>query len=209
MASRKEQEVQASFDYGEAYRGLARSMRSLHIARIQEMPDIELYLDQVLSYVSGQLSFMALPDETVVTGSMVNNYVKQRIVPAPERKRYTKLQMATLLYICAFKRVYSIAQIKQMREACGEAGVDMAKSYDELVGVIERALEAQFPEDPHAAVVPFVPEVHFFDAAGKEVASDLARIMGAGIVSVANKVYVEQMLVLAERQLESEEAANS
>ena len=59
-------------------RALARRMREAHIMRIDEMPRIELYLDQVLALVSQSLSFMALPGEELITGSMVNNYVKQR-----------------------------------------------------------------------------------------------------------------------------------
>ena len=68
-------------------RALARRMREAHIMRIDEMPRIELYLDQVLALVSQSLSFMALPGEELITGSMVNNYVKQRVVPAPRRRR--------------------------------------------------------------------------------------------------------------------------
>lgn len=115
-------------------RALARRMREAHIMRIDEMPRIELYLDQVLALVSQSLSFMALPGEELITGSMVNNYVKQRVVPAPRRRRYTRRHVATLTFVCAFKRVFSINEIKALYEACIDEGVNVASAYDELAG---------------------------------------------------------------------------
>ena len=64
---------------------LAEYMSSVHIYRIDELPRIELYLDQVITLVCDELAFMCLPDEQTLTGSMVNNYVKQRLVCAPKR----------------------------------------------------------------------------------------------------------------------------
>ena len=93
---------------------LSQRVRTLHIARIDEMPRIDLYLDQVLSLVSEELSFMALPGEMLLTGSMVNNYVKQKLVPAPARRRYTRRHVATLIFVCAFKRVFSISEVKDL-----------------------------------------------------------------------------------------------
>ena len=84
---------------------LSEYMASVHIYRIDELPRIELYLDQVITLVCDELAFMCLPDEQTLTGSMVNNYVKQRLIPAPKRKRYTRRHVASLLFICAFKRV--------------------------------------------------------------------------------------------------------
>ena len=46
----------------DAYRTLAERMTSIHISRFSELPRIELYLDQLLSLVDEELSFMCLPD---------------------------------------------------------------------------------------------------------------------------------------------------
>ena len=130
----------------EAARELAQRMTTVHISRIDEMPRIELYLDQVLSLVSDELAFMALPGEDLITGSMVNNYVKQRLVPAPVHRRYTRRHVATLLFVCAFKRVFSISEVKALYEACVERSIDVASTYDDLVAAVERALAARFAE---------------------------------------------------------------
>ena len=171
---------------------LAERMGSIHIARIDEMPRIELYLDQVLSIVCNELSFMALPGEELLTGSMVNNYVKKRVVPPPVRRRYTRRHVATLIFVCAFKRVFSISEVHDAYEACVREGVDVASTYDELVGALERTLATRFGgEGPDCMAAP---QVALRDASGAEVAPGLALVMSAGVEAVADKVYVEQMI---------------
>lgn len=173
-------------------RELARRMSCAHIARIDEMPRIELYLDQVLALVSQSLSFMALPGEELLTGSMVNNYVKQRVVPAPIRRRYTRRHVATLIFVCTFKRVFSISQIRDLYQACVDRGVNVAATYDTLVGSLEDALAQRFSGAERLST----PIVELTDAEGATVAPDLARVMEAGVEAVADKVYVEQTLLL-------------
>lgn len=173
---------------------LRARMASLHIMRIAEMPRIELYLDQALSIVGDELSFMALPGEDLLTGSMVNNYVKQHLVPAPERRRYTRRHVATLIYVCAFKRVFSISEVKSLYDACVSRGVDVAGTYDELASVLERTVAGRFSGD--GSLARPTPRVSLLDASGAEVAPDLAELMSAGVEAVADKVFVEQTLAL-------------
>ena len=182
---------------------LCRRMQQVHISRIGEMPRIELYLDQVLSLVTRDLSFMALPGEELLTGSMVNNYVKQRVVPAPVRRRYTRRHVGGLIFVCVFKRVFSISEIKCLYEACVERGVNVASTYDVLVGALEGALAARFAVGEDGALgagslaaIPTTPCVALTDADGAEVAPDLSRLMSAGVEAVADKVFVEQSLTL-------------
>ena len=172
---------------------LSQRVRTLHIARIDEMPRIDLYLDQVLSLVSEELSFMALPGEMLLTGSMVNNYVKQKLVPAPARRRYTRRHVATLIFVCAFKRVFSISEVKDLYEACVECGVNVASTYDELVGALEQALAARFGLTEGADAMA-APNVALLDLAGNEASPELSHLMSAGIEAVADKVLVEQSL---------------
>lgn len=177
-------------------RALARRMREAHIMRLDEMPRIELYLDQVLALVSGSLSFMAAPGEELITGSMVNNYVKQRVVPAPQRRRYTRRHVAMLTYVCAFKRVFSISEIKGLYEACVDNGVNVALAYDELAGALERAVVCRFGDEAASGGSACDPSVVLVGASGREVAPGIARIMAAGVEAVADKVFVEQSLAL-------------
>lgn len=178
--------------------GLAAGMSRVHIYRIAEMPRIDLYLDQVLTLVTDELAFMYLPGEQTLTGSMVNNYVKQKLVPAPKRKRYTRRHVASLLFVCAFKRVYSIAQLRAIMGMIEEAHVDAAALYDEVVSSLERALAEQFAVGADFVAPVMEPHIRPVDEAGEEVAPELARVLEAAVASLAAKVYVEQTLALAE-----------
>lgn len=178
--------------------GLAAEMSRAHIYRIAELPRIDLYLDQVLTLVTDELAFMYLPGEQTLTGSMVNNYVKQKLVPAPKRKRYTRRHVASLLFVCAFKRVYSIAQLRQIMGMIEEAHVDAGALYDEVVSSLERALAEQFAVGADFVAPVMEPHIRPVDEAGEEVAPELARVLEAAVASLAAKVYVEQTLALAE-----------
>jgi hypothetical protein len=185
-----------AFDFEVAYGQLATRMRSLHIARVAEMPRIELYLDQVLSLVSTELSFMCVTSDKLVTGSMVNNYVKQRIVPAPVRKRYTRRHLATLLFVCAFKRVLSIAQIGQLFMLSSQLNIDVERAYDAVVGLFERAIAGLFPEDPAGHPERHDGELVLVDSSGNRVPGELERLLENAVFLLAYTVYVDHMLAL-------------
>lgn len=163
-------------------------MTSVHIARVAELPRIELYLDQVLGIVADELAPLMLPGEVIITGSMVNNYVKQGVVPAPLRKRYTRRHVASLLFVTAMKRVYSIGQVARMMDMIGGSDVDVSALYDEVVSALERALANEFSggEGGAAARPPAITQAP----------PELARVLGAAVASLAAKVYVEQTLAL-------------
>lgn len=82
----------------------------------EELPALELYMDQVVALVNSYLGF--LPKEvgldSVVTAAAVNNYVRKKIMPPPVKKRYSRIHLAYLLMICSLKQCVSIAYIQQM-----------------------------------------------------------------------------------------------
>ena len=181
-----------------AKQALCQRMTSAHIYRVSELPRIELYLDQVLTLVADELAFMYLPDEQVITGSMVNNYVKQKLLSAPRRKRYTVDHVAALLFICAFKRVYSIAQLSRIMGMIDESHVDAGALYDEVFAALERALAEQFAVGADFVAPVMEPHIRPVAEDGNEVAPELARVLEAAVASLAAKVYVEQTLALAD-----------
>ena len=79
----------------------------------EEIPSINLYLDQVLLYVN-QICPPASPDkEKGLTASMVNNYIKHGYISKPEKKKYQRKQIARLIAITTLKSVFSIQEIAQ------------------------------------------------------------------------------------------------
>lgn len=75
----------------------------------RDIPDVGLYLDQVTRYLNRILN--AFP-KMQVTGSMISNYVKQKLLPKAVKKAYSKEQIAMLVIIVMSKRILSIDQIR-------------------------------------------------------------------------------------------------
>ena len=71
-------------------------LSNFHIPRYEDLPDIELYMDQVLALINKQL-FIISNNENVITPSMVNNYVKFGLIPSPKGKRYTRKHLCYMI----------------------------------------------------------------------------------------------------------------
>lgn len=93
-----------------------RFLGSYHLPEWEELPQIELYLDQVIALVNNYLGFFVYDpaEEKLLTPSMVNNYVKLRLIPAPVRKKYGRKHIALLLMVCTFKQSLSMAAMSEM-----------------------------------------------------------------------------------------------
>ena len=205
MAVRKKAEVVEPFDYEEAYRQLCQQMHGLHIMRIDEMPRIELYLDQLISIVSMELAPLYEPQDKIVTGSMVNNYVKQHVLPAPTRKRYTSTHLASLMFVCCFKRVLTMAQVASLLAMYRAADIDTDLAYDEIACVLERALAKRFPADAENSAGQMQVDTHvqLTTRSGEPVTGELPAIMESTIGLVVNQIFVEKILALEERKAQS------
>ena len=81
----------------------------------ETLPDMELYMDQVISLVNRYLNLIP-QDETnpVITASAVNNYVRLKLMPAPERKRYGRKHMACVIMLCVLQQSLSLAEIQRI-----------------------------------------------------------------------------------------------
>ena len=79
----------------------------------EEIPNIDLYLDQVLLYVNQVCPPVSTDREKSLTASMVNNYVKHGYLTKPEKKKYQRKQIARLIAITTLKSVFSIQEIAQ------------------------------------------------------------------------------------------------
>lgn len=77
-----------------------------------ELPPIDLYMDQVIMLLNQYLS--QGEDSKEVTPAMINNYVKMKLIPPPIRKKYSRVHIACLLMICALKPIFNISTIQKL-----------------------------------------------------------------------------------------------
>ena len=80
---------------------LKRRMETERPAAWGELPDISLYMDQIISYMPRQL--IHFDDRDTLTSAMVNNYIKDGLVPRADGKRYSPVHLAYLTAVCALK----------------------------------------------------------------------------------------------------------
>ena len=68
-----------------------KEILDFHLPRFDELPNIDLYMDQVLSIIENSLNiFSSENEENIITKSMINNYVKQNVIEKPFKKRYKR-----------------------------------------------------------------------------------------------------------------------
>ena len=71
-------------------------------------------MDQVITLIEKYLSpLITLEKHTLLTSSMVNNYVKHGLIPAPVKKRYNQKHLAFLIAITLLKQVLTLPEIKK------------------------------------------------------------------------------------------------
>ena len=80
----------------------------------EELPDIDLYMDQVTSFMDTHLKDMRRhPEDKVLTKTMINNYAKNNLLPPPVKKKYSKDHMLMLIFIYYFKNLLSFNDIEE------------------------------------------------------------------------------------------------
>lgn len=117
-----------------------------HCPRWVELPDLGLYMDQVLIVVEGALRPLFPNDPVVLTSTMVNNYVKQQVLTPSEKKKYRREHLATLITITVLKRVLSVAEIRFVLEQLAHTA-DVAAGYDLFCTQLERRLRGEAGEE--------------------------------------------------------------
>lgn len=102
-----------------------------------EFPDIGLYKDQVVSYMHRQL--INFEGDGQITSAMVNNYIKDRLLPRADGKKYSREHLAGLTEICLLKQVLSVRDIGLLlHQELDE--VDHEKFYTKFKEILDKAL---------------------------------------------------------------------
>ncbi len=90
-------------------------LNSLEYIRPEQIPDIDLYMDQVTTFMDEHLgASRRYPDDKVLTKTMINNYAKNNLLPPPVKKKYSKEHMLMLIFIYYFKNLLSFNDIETL-----------------------------------------------------------------------------------------------
>lgn len=94
----------------------ASVLTEYHLPHWEDLPAIPLYMDQVVLLLNRYLEIFSVVanEDKLITSTMINNYVKMKIIPAPVKKKYSTVHMAYLIMVCILKQTLSISVISQM-----------------------------------------------------------------------------------------------
>lgn len=155
-----------------------------HIPRWEELPNIALYLDQLVTFLEDYLANYIQNDienkeNKIITKTMINNYVKQGLLDPPNGKKYTKTHIAKLFVICVLKQVYSINDINELIKLAIET-VPVEKAYNRFCIELENAIYTTFCVE---------------QSSNKKKVTKEHYILINVVQSFANKLYVEKIFL--------------
>lgn len=118
------------------------NMRQIDYIKPEQIPGIDLYMDQVTTFMDEHLSGLKrFEDDKMLTKTMINNYTKNDLLPSPDKKKYSKDHMLLLIYIYYFKNVLSISDIQSIINPLTDRyyknkDISLEKIYSEVLGLV-------------------------------------------------------------------------
>lgn len=179
-----------------------------HLPRFDELPNIDLYMDQVLSIIENSLNiFCSETDENIITKSMINNYVKQCVIKKPCKKRYNRLHVSYLIIISVLKRVLSISEISKI---INTQDYEVKEFYNMFCCELELSLKETFLDKKNLEneyLNISKENTNLENTNSKFFSKNLTnsnlynKILVASIRAFSNKVYVQKLIEFHEENL--------
>lgn len=94
---------------------IIEEISSFEQLKLSNIPDIDLYMDQVTTFIDEKLSYLKRNEkDTILTKTMINNYTKAGIVIPPKKKKYSKQHMILIILTYYLKQILSIGDIQSL-----------------------------------------------------------------------------------------------
>ena len=163
------------------------SIENVHIPRWNELPNVDLYMDQILTFINSSLSECIKNGENeekekeknqILTKTMINNYVKNNILEAPVKKKYSKTQCAKLFVICVLKQVFSMNEISSLINIALES-TDISNAYNSFCSLFEEAIKSTFEKKEFSKV---------------DASNDKRYLLKSVLLACSYKIYVQNLL---------------
>lgn len=132
----------------ELFSQLLDKISSFQYIRTDQIPNIDLYMDQVTTFMDTHLgATRRFEEDKVLTKTMINNYAKNNLLPSPVRKKYTRNHMLQLILIYYMKSFLSISDIETMLKPLTEqfwdenSNPDFAEIYSRIFSYADNGIE--------------------------------------------------------------------
>ena len=128
-----------TIDTNDILNSILESLSRIDYIKPGEIPNIDLYMDQVTTFMDEQLSSTKRYEEDkILTKTMITNYTKNNLLPPPVIKKYSREHVLILIFIYYFKNILSIKDIETVltplteKYFSGEGPMDLASVYKEV-----------------------------------------------------------------------------
>ena len=110
---------------------ILESLDRIEYIRAEDIPDIDLYMDQVTTFMESHLKHSTRNPQAdkILTKTMINNYAKNDLLPPPVKKKYSREHVMLLIFIYYYKGILSISDIQQLLRPITAKFFDAAKDY--------------------------------------------------------------------------------
>jgi hypothetical protein len=173
------------------YSLICEKLAAHKLPRWENFPDIDLYMDQVVAVMEKALALYnknGAEESKLITPSIINNYVKLKIIPAPNKKKYNREHLAYLVMICILKQTLAISSISKIIESNLE-NKNISQLYNSFCNIYENVIpfvnmgEPFFENDDQSElnVLDTEDDINGF-------------ILKSAILSTAGKFVCEEML---------------
>ncbi len=110
-----------TIDTKEMLRSILGSLSRIDYIKPEDIPNIDLYMDQVTTFMDTHLaSSKRHTEDKILTKTMINNYAKNKLLPPPTKKKYSKEHLLVMIFIYYFKGILSITDIQALMEPLTE-----------------------------------------------------------------------------------------
>lgn len=132
----------------ERLQGILKRLESLSYVKSAKIPNIDLYMDQVTTFMDENLlKAKRYPEDKVLTKTMINNYAKNNLLPPPNKKKYSRDHILLLIFIYYYKNLLSINDIELLLQPLTdmhfetESQLSLQKIYEEIFSLENSQME--------------------------------------------------------------------
>lgn len=186
-----------TLDTEDLLNSIMKSLERIEYIKPEDIPDIELYMDQVTTFMDSKLRATSRypGDDKILTKTMINNYAKNNLLPPPVKKKYSKEHILMLIFIYHFKGFLSINDIQALMHPLAERYFQKGKDFN-LENIYEEvfSMEKKQIEELKADVMhKFQQAEETFEGAPEEDLEFLHKFSFICLLSF--DVYVKKLMI--------------
>ncbi len=127
----EEGDKKLKLDTNDLLKSIMKSLDRLEYIKTDEIPNIDLYMDQVTTLMDKKLRAVTRypKEDKILTKTMINNYAKNDLLPPPIKKKYSKEHVLVLIFIYYFKSILSISDIQTLLQPITDKYFDNGKEF--------------------------------------------------------------------------------